>query len=394
MQSNRMPFKFNRKTDNGQSKRISERCKNIAMCGSGFPGVSPECMAEIETCMATNQPVPRDFLPVTDPTGRKLGPLESYLADPDNYTATGRPKYLDPKLIPVMDWDHNIPPDNTAIIMNGKRGSGKSFCCRDYLYKRRNRCTGAYCFTKTRFNDFWQSSAGGPIPFKRVYDAHKPDMIHDRLNEWLARAEWVHDNPEEADRQGICQDDVFIFEDCAVGSDLRRLQPVEALYTNGRHIGKQKTSCIAMVQRPTAMSTLQRDNTEFVFLFRTDNMKVKKLYHEEYMSELPFRTACDLLGLHTWAEGEKGKRCCLVLDVRAHIPVDDKYYVCVAEDCPAFILGNKKFIDKGTGGEGLCITPAQQRQTADRSQPIESCLFPPKVATRETSEIDAFMQGL
>ena len=177
--SNNMPFAFQQQNDKEQMRKLTEKCKNLIICGSGIDGVTPECMAELEACIATDQPVPRDFLPPTSGSGKPLGPLALHLADPSNYTTTGRIKYFDPSLIPVQEWDHNIPPDNTAVIMNGKRGSGKSFCCRDFVYQRRNRCTGAYCFTRTRFNDYWQSSSGGPIPFKRVYDGVDTKVLRD-----------------------------------------------------------------------------------------------------------------------------------------------------------------------------------------------------------------------
>lgn len=202
------------------------------------------------------------------------------------YSESGRPKYIDPRTIPVGGFDPLDKPKDgcLSITCYGKRRTGKSFWIDWYCYTRHcHHFDAVYVFTNTKnsMHNGYEKAIEDVFIFS--FDTSILNSIHKQAEEYLAE----HGHPQNI---------LIIMDDLAGDDDVRYNKFVKALYTRGRHHGY---TIIFSTQRPTGIPPIVRTNTDTAVIFNQLAKDDMDVIANTYLSRLNFRTAMELITLYT-----------------------------------------------------------------------------------------------
>lgn len=151
----------------------------------------------------------------------------------------------------LKKFDINRCPDNAVLLFIGKRGSGKSTCMKDILYRKR-RIPSGICMSATESaNSFWSDC----IPGTYIFDDYDPRYV-----------QGVIKRQKKIKKQtGRGSNSFIIFEDVIYDSKLNRDTTVREVFLNGRHFG---LFVLFAMQYALLIGPALRSNVDYVFLFR------------------------------------------------------------------------------------------------------------------------------
>lgn len=229
--------------------------------------------------------------------GQNMGPmqgksgfidLESALTSTDSYSEMGRAKYIDPRSIPVREFDpREMPPDSSSVLF-GIRRTGKSWFMRWYMFVWLDFFTQVYMFTKTKVNGFWPQYIPGEFIYHGIDEA--------RIDTIIALQARIREDPHWAEANGLTERTLVLFDDVLSEGDLRSKSStgaVSQLYVEGRH---HKLCAMLATQNPTAIAPATRDNLDFAVFFKVTKNSSKDRFQDEYMVS-PFFFTCFALVL-------------------------------------------------------------------------------------------------
>lgn len=249
--------------------------------------------------------------------GQNMGPMqgtagymdvEAALRGPDAYSEMGRAKYMDPRSIPVHEFDPTMMPTDSSSVLFGIRRTGKSWFMRWFLYVWSGYFTQVYMFTKTKANGFWVEF----IPEKFVYEG----IDEARIEQIIELQHKIKADPDWAEANGLTERTIVLFDDVLSESDLRSKSStgaVSQLYVEGRH---HKLCCMLATQNPTAIAPQTRDNLDFAVFFKVTKNSSKDRFQDEYMGRLNKKTAFELIDMYTNVQNkgtDQETRQCLVV---------------------------------------------------------------------------------
>lgn len=184
------------------------------------------------------------------------------------------------KTLPIREFKLEWMMDNSVIVMIAKRGSGKSWVCRDILDHYKNRIPGGIIISQSEKNDPFYSKY---FPNSYIYQFYSPELM-ERINE---RQEKILEKKEEKKKIGkkINPKMFILMDDCLADSNSwKNDKHIKDLFYNGRH--DQKTFILTM-QDPLGIDNKLRGNIDYFFLFATDIHKDKKRIYENYAGIFP-----------------------------------------------------------------------------------------------------------
>ena len=158
-----------------------------------------------------------------------------------------------------------------SFIINGQPTQGKSYLIRSLLYQLRKEFDHGVVFSNT-------ANVKGNydyIPERRRYTTYDDDIIEQIIE---SQIELIKANKP-------CR--MFIIFDDMLEANFNS-KTMTKLYTQYRHYN---ITLFTSSQYYNKLPTHVRDNGAIIFLFRTDNLKTLKKFHEEYMGEMTFNEA-------------------------------------------------------------------------------------------------------
>lgn len=278
-------------------------------------------------------------LPMFERDGQTFVDLNELLSSGNHYTDSGRPRYLDPALVPIREFN---PPEDTpkdpSFIAYGKRRTGKTFLARWWMWYFRNYYDQVYVYSDTLVNGFWQQY----IPPKACI----PGWNEEHAKGLIAFNEWAVLHPEEAARKGYSAKTLTWLDDVISNTDLRQAGDdgsYASLYVQGRH---NQMSVGTNTQKATALPPKVRDNIDLVFVLRQESGTEMERLWKEHMSRLNRRTAFELMEMWTRTENYKQpneQRWCLVIDTDPCKSYNERFMYAKAFDPGPFKMGSKIF---------------------------------------------------
>jgi len=224
--------------------------------------------------------------------------------------------------------DKMIP--DPAIVMIARRGSGKSWVCRDILYHLKHIPGGIVLAPTDRHSPF--------------YKWFFPDLfIHYEIKEELfvkvlSRQALMLEKSKEKKKKGLFVDPsgIFVMDDCLADSKTwKKDKNIREILMNGRHY---KLTYILTMQTPLGIDPDLRLNFDYVFLLKEDSTINRKKLWDNYASMIP-----NLQSFNTIFSKCTSDYCCMVIDNRkATDTIQEKVFWFKAKEYK-FSFGSKNF---------------------------------------------------
>lgn len=231
----------------------------------------------------------------------------------------------------MMKFDLNNMVDHAAIVMIAKRGSGKSWVCRDIVYNMRKKIPGGVVIAPTdKMNSFYKYF----FPDLYIHYEIKPSI----LNNILLRQKMMIQKEKEKKKEGktINPSGILVMDDClAQKGKWAKDTNILEIMMNGRHY---KLTYILTMQTPLGVTPDLRLNFDYVFILKEDSrINMKKLY-ENYASMFP--TFMDFNAVFSKCTKDN---CCMVIDNRKPTEtIQEKVFWFKAEE-RKFAFGSEEF---------------------------------------------------
>lgn len=217
-----------------------------------------------------------------------------------------------------------------AIVMIAKRGSGKSFICRDIIYHYRKIPGGVVISPTDKMSAFYSWF------FPELYIHY--EITEELLKNILRRQVLMrqkHDVKKKLGRK-VDPSSILIMDDClSKKKTWARLQSITEILMNGRHY---KLTYLLTMQSPMGLEPDLRLNFDYVFLLKDDSFTNKKKLYENYASIFP--------NIHIFTKAFESctsdYRAMVVDNRKPADKISDKIYWFKAQD-RTFTFGSKRF---------------------------------------------------
>jgi len=179
----------------------------------------------------------------------------------------------------ITEFKLNMIGKNPSIVIIAKRGSGKSFLCRDLLDHFKHYPAGIIISETEKYDEFYAEF----FPDVFIYDKYSPEI----LSRLFERQMKIKQKNKELKKIGKRIDyRIFIvMEDClASSSNWKRDSYIQGLLYNGRHIG---ITYILIMQYPLGVTPELRNNFDYVFLLADDIRSNQERIWKHYAGVFP-----------------------------------------------------------------------------------------------------------
>lgn len=222
--------------------------------------------------------------------------------------------------------------DNPAIVMVAKRGSGKSWICRDIMYSLRKNIPGGMVIAPTdRMNGFYKHF------FPDIYIHY--EISKDILTRVLSRqALMMQKQKEMKDKNmgNINPRGILVMDDClSQKGKWAKDQNILEIMMNGRHYN---LTFILTMQTPLGITPDLRLNFDYYFLLKEDSQINKKKIYENFASM--FQTYAEFSDVFAKCTENNS---CMVIDNRSpKNTIEEKVFWFKAQD-RKFTFGSSEF---------------------------------------------------
>lgn len=180
----------------------------------------------------------------------------------------------------INEFDMSVMKNNNpAIVMVAKRGSGKSWICRDILTNIGIKY-GIIISPTDKMDPFYKNF----FPDMFIYHKYEREIIE----KMLYRQEILAEKNESRikNKKNVIDDRIFIIMDDCLSSKgtWMRDEPITDLLYNGRHY---HITYILTMQYPLGITPELRCNFDYVFLMAEDNISNLKRLYEHYAGMFP-----------------------------------------------------------------------------------------------------------
>ena len=267
--------------------------------------------------------------------------------------------------------------DYPAVMMVGKRRTGKSFFLRWIMEYLKDDYPQGLIFTETRFNGFWQKH----FPESFIHENYRPKLLKS-LMERQAKLK----DMEMAGKIKMKDFQIFIIFDDVMGiteSVMRHDGTLTLLLTAGRHFG---ITCFFLLQDSYGMPPKVRNNVDVAIIFKQQQKRNLDAIHENWLSTfLTKKESYKLIG-------EKTKdHHVIVVDTSGVIDEDNTVYHCKAKEPknPNFRLGNEAFwnIFANFNHSSGMITQQEKSFSKFNATGSESTMFDGQTDVREEGHV-------
>jgi len=222
--------------------------------------------------------------------------------------------------------------DHATIAMIAKRGSGKSWVCRDIMYAKKDVPACLVISPTEKLNSFY-SKFIPPLYIYNRYDSNILSRLYSR------QSQMVEDNNKRSAAGKRMKDDrVFLLMDDCMSSKGKWLKDdqILELFFNGRH---HHISFILTMQFSLGIPPELRSNFDYIFLLGEDFISNRKRLYEHYAGMFP--TFDIFQQVFNEVTADYG---CMVINNKVHSKrLEDKVFWYKASPVPNFEIGNKLY---------------------------------------------------
>lgn len=166
---------------------------------------------------------------------------------------------------------------NYTCVIYGRRGSGKSYILRDFLYKTRKWYDYVYSFSET---SHLQPTLFDYIPKDNQRRGFDVEFLQKVMSQQESEVEMLINNGHEDKIKRI----LFIFDDVISDDRIRNCNAYNAIHTMGRHL---RCACITLTQEVGGrygLPKVVRDNCDLIIAFYAQNKIDREMLIDRYLS--------------------------------------------------------------------------------------------------------------
>ena len=241
--------------------------------------------------------------------------------------------------------------EDAAVIVLGKRRTGKSHTTREMLSKVGDRYHDIVIYTGTKFNGFWQNI----IPTEYVhegFDEYHIDQLLQAKEPIVAECISRGVNGEHAEDCRCLT--LVVLDDVASEEHLHGSKALGKLYTKGRHY---KIAVWLLTQYAYAMAPAIRSNCDLCVVMHQTQRKSKEAIANEFLAQVHPRVANEIL--KKYAHDYQ----CLIIDNSENIDDLDQVLsvYTAAKELPEYHLGDEDYYQAVSKREEMVGTEAQKQ---------------------------------
>jgi hypothetical protein len=231
----------------------------------------------------------------------------------------------------LRKFDMSSIPDESVVVMLGKRNTGKSFLTRDLLYNKRDIPVHTIISGTESVNKFYSKM----IPPIFIHDEFNPTIIANFLKR-QKKITKMRERDEEIVGKGNSTIDnraLLIFDDLMDdASTWIKDKNVKKVFIAGRHF---RILYIVLLQFSLGISTTLRGNIDFIFILRENIMSNRKRIYENYAGMFPtFELFCSVLDQCT-----ENYECLVINNMSKSNQINEQVFWYKAEQHPDFKMG-------------------------------------------------------
>ena len=220
-------------------------------------------------------------------------------------------------------------PDNQIIVMLGKRGTGKSFLTKDFLYHKNDIPVGTVVSPTEKMNKHFSTF----IPPIFIHDEYTPQLVSNVLKRQrdIIKKKTTGEYGDDVDPRAF-----LIFDDCLYDDSWAKDTNMKCIFMNGRHF---KLTFLLTMQFPLGIRPHLRTNIDYVFILRENIVSNRRRIYEHYAGMFPtLEIFCKIMDQCT-----ENYECLVIHASALSNKIEDQVFWYKAEKHDDFRLGSIDF---------------------------------------------------
>lgn len=216
-----------------------------------------------------------------------------------------------------------------TVLFVGRRGSGKSFLMRDYLYHKRDIPIACIISPTEEANCFFGQFA----PKLFIHHEYSPELIGKFVKRQKAITKKMKRQEGEMGRSDIDPRGALVLDDCLYDKQWYRNAHIRYLFLNGRHT--HSDVYVTLQDSKDGVPPILRANADIVFILRENLYNNRKRLYEAFCGMFPtFAIFCTVLDQCTENNG-----CLVILNSCTSNKIEDQVFWYRAEKHDDFKIG-------------------------------------------------------
>ena len=170
----------------------------------------------------------------------------------------------------LSKFDMRTMRDYPIVVIIGRRASGKSFLTKDILYHKRDIPIGTVISNTEKMIPFYSDI----IPPIFIHDEYNPIIVSNFIKRQKKMVQRMNNNEENIDPRTF-----IVFDDCLYDNTWTKDKNITRIFINGRSYW---IMYILAMQYSFSIPPIFRGNTDYLFIFRENNMNWRRKIHEQY----------------------------------------------------------------------------------------------------------------
>ena len=184
-----------------------------------------------------------------------------------------------------LDWI----PDDSNIVLLGKKATGKSVTTKDILYHKRSIPVGTVVSATENANKFY----GKFIPDVFIFDKYAPYIVDNAVKRQRMVVRRMNAEVERTGTSRIDPRTFLVLDDCMYDDTWTRQSAIREIFMNGRH---WRFTFMVTMQTPLGIPPALRTNVDFTFILRENLISNRKRIYENYAGMFPtFDVFCQVM---------------------------------------------------------------------------------------------------
>ncbi len=174
----------------------------------------------------------------------------------------------------LRKFDMNDIKDDKVVVLIGKRDTGKSFLCKDILYRHKDIPVGQVISGTEGANQFYSKI----VPKLFIHGEYSAPVIHNMIKRQKMMLTKINEG-EHVDPRAF-----LILDDCLYDNSWTKDANMRSIFMNGRHY---KLLFLLTMQYALGIPPNLRTNIDYVFILRENYVSNRKRLYEHYAGMFP-----------------------------------------------------------------------------------------------------------
>jgi len=231
----------------------------------------------------------------------------------------------------LSKFNMNMIPDDSVIVMIGRRGTGKSWLIKDLLWYKQRFPVGTVISGTEGANAFYSSI----VPSLFVHEEFNTHIVENCIKRQDTLTKQIR---KEKETRGSCALDrraFIIMDDCMYDTKWINDKWIRSLFMNGRHYG---LLYILALQYVMGIPPVLRGQVDYVFILRENQVAARKRIYDQFAGIFPsFELFCQIMDQCT-----ENFECLVIHNGAKTNKIEDCVFWYKAEPHPDFKIGSRE----------------------------------------------------